>query len=375
MGIEYIEGKNATAKIYTSDSEQYAIEIYARMQIKMLCDMDISKGSNIVLMPDVHPGMVGPIGLTMTISDDSPVMPALIGTDIGCGMSCIKFTPKHKLTNSDFEKLDTVIREKCVGSNKIEFNKENRDYLGLEEYINLKAASKNYGTLGGGNHFIEVDTDEDGNYYLIIHSGSRSVGGDTFTYYMSEGRKLLNNEVPYETVYLTGELKDRYLHSVDICKNYAQENRLVMIKAITSEMGWKYDNVIDVMHNYIDNESKIIHKGSISAKKDEDVIIPINMRDGVILGKGKGNPDWNESAPHGSGRIIKRTAIRKHVTLPMFKESMQGIYSTSVCKNTMDESPFAYRSIDMIKDAISDTVEITNILKPLYNYKNGGKEE
>lgn len=375
MGIEYVEGKNATAKIYTSDSEQYAIEIYARMQIKMLCDMDISKGSNIVLMPDVHPGMVGPIGLTMTISDDSPVMPALIGTDIGCGMSCIKFTPKHKLTNSDFEKLDTVIREKCVGSNKIEFNKENRDYLGLEEYINLKAASKNYGTLGGGNHFIEVDTDEDGNYYLIIHSGSRSVGGDTFTYYMSEGRKLLNNEVPYETIYLTGELKDRYLHSVDICKNYAQENRLVMIKAITSEMGWKYDNVIDVMHNYIDNESKIIHKGSISAKKDEDVIIPINMRDGVILGKGKGNPDWNESAPHGSGRIIKRTAIRKHVTLPMFKESMQGIYSTSVCKNTMDESPFAYRSIDMIKDAISDTVEITNILKPLYNYKNGGKEE
>ena len=359
------------------NSSDHALEIYARMQIKALCDKEIYKDTKIVLMPDTHPGKVGPIGLTMKVNNDTPIMPSLIGTDIGCGMSTVKFSTKHKLTTSDFQKLDTVIRDNIKSNNSFADSFIGSDYISsLGDWVNTKAAKRNIGTLGGGNHFVEIDTNDDGEYYLTVHSGSRSVGGDTYTYFMDMGRKELTEESPYEDITVSGELKDRYFEALNMCLEYANLNRSIMIEAILSNMKWKKDSdIVNNIHNYIafgDNGDIIIHKGSISAKKGEKVIIPINMKDGIILGIGKGNEEWNCSAPHGAGRIYKRSDVRKHATLTMYKESMEGIYSPSIAANTLDESPFAYRGIDFIKDAISDTVEITNIIKPVYNYKNGG---
>ena len=373
-----ISGEYNKAICYVTNIKN-PLEIYAQMQIKALCDKEIFKDCKIILMPDCHPGKVGPIGLTMKISDDTPIMPSLIGTDIGCGMSIIKFKPKHKLTISDFQKLDIVIKENCKNANKLSYTVE--DYLNELifnniKYLNINAAKRNIGTLGGGNHFIEISIDEENNYYLTIHSGSRSVGGDTYTYFMNEGRKLLSNDKAYEDITLIGDLNYEYLKCVDFCNTYAMLNREVMINSILKNMGWnnEWKKEQSISHNYIDIDNNIIHKGSISALDNEFVIIPINMKDGIIIGLGKGNKNWNYSAPHGSGRIYKRTDVRKHATLTMFKDSMKGIYSPSIASNTLDESPFAYRSIDLIKNSISDSVEITNILKPIYNYKNGGNE-
>lgn len=383
-----ISGEFNSALCHTVNADDgIALETYTIAQIKALCDKEIYKDAKIVMMPDVHPGKVGPIGLTMEISNTTPIMPALIGNDIGCGMSMVKFIPKHKLTASDFKKLDTVLRSNIKNNNDdIEAIIE---YLtsGGRNNINIKAAEKNLGTLGGGNHFIEIDIDEKGEYYLTVHSGSRSVGNDIYKYYMDLGKKELSNigiDIPYEDTYLYYEPNMRnnlkYLIDCRKCIRYAKRNRESIINNIMGEMKWKLDNdfePLDVPHNYIDSsiENKlIIHKGSISAKKGEPVIIPINMRDGIILGYGKGNSEWNYSAPHGSGRIIKRSEVKNSVTLNMFKKSMEGIYSPSISSNTLDESPFAYRNIDLIKEAISDTVEITNILRPVYNFKNGGNE-
>lgn len=375
---------SALCHIVNAD-DNIALETYTIAQIKALCDKEIYKDAKIVMMPDAHPGKVGPIGLTMEIDANTPIMPALIGNDIRCGMTTIGFIPKHKLTVSDFKKLDTILKS-GIGSNDTDFvrtfNLIDKTNNYKCDYINLKAARKNLGTLGGGNHFIEIDIDKDKNYYLTVHSGSRSVGNDVYTHFMDLGRKeLLKNgiNIPYEDIYLYGDLKYMYLLDNIKCETYAEVNRNLIIDTIMKEMKWKQDidfETINTPHNYIDctfKENKcILHKGSISAQKGEDVIIPINMRDGIILGVGKGNPEWNCSAPHGSGRIIKRSEVKNSVTLKMFKGSMEGIYSPSIASNTLDESPFAYRNIDLIKEAISDTVEITNILKPVYNFKNGG---
>lgn len=385
---------SALCHIVNAD-DSIALETYTIAQIKALCDKEIYKNAKIVMMPDAHPGKVGPIGLTMEIDRETPIMPALIGNDIGCGMSMVKFIPKHKLTASDFKKLDIVLRSDIKNKDSAETI---LDYSMSDTYdiVNIKAAEKNLGTLGGGNHFIEIDTDENGEYYLTVHSGSRSVGNDIYKYYMDLGRKKLSDDginIPYEDTYLynyedysygnldiAGYLILKYVVDSNVCVRYAKCNRETIVNNIMREMKWKVDNdfkPLDVPHNYIDtsDENKyIIHKGSISAKKGEPVIIPINMRDGIILGYGKGNSEWNCSAPHGSGRIIKRSEVKNSVTLNMFKKSMEGIYSPSISSNTLDESPFAYRNIDLIKEAISDTVEITNVLKPVYNFKNGGNE-
>ncbi len=373
-----LEGKFNSALCHTVNTED-ALETYTRVQILALCQNEIYKDAKIVMMPDAHPGKVGPIGLTMKIDKDTPIMPALIGNDIGCGMTTVKFIPKHKLTASDFKKLDTVLKSnKNNILDSVIMNTINENDWG----INKRLTEKNIGTLGGGNHFIEIDIDENGEYYLTIHSGSRSVGGDVYVKFMDLGRKALLKDgidIPYEDTYLYGELKDNYLRAVELCNNYASINRATMINNIMSQMKWK-DNfdfeIISCKHNYIDikDDYNVIHKGSISANKGERLVIPINMRDGIILGYGKGNIEWNCSAPHGSGRIIKRSDVKNSVTLKMFKESMEGIYSPSISSNTLDESPFAYRNIGLIKEAISDSVKITNIIKPVYNYKNGGKE-
>ncbi len=353
------------------------VDQYAIAQVKMICDNEAAKGSNIVVMPDVHPGKVGPIGLTMTVKD--AVIPALLGIDIGCGMSMIKVGKVRK----DFQKIDSVIRENIpVGfgiRNNVHAKAQDFDLARLicAEHIRYDKAMLSLGTLGGGNHFIEIDCDDTGEGYLVVHTGSRHLGKEVAEYYMGEGYKLLKKQgkenVPYELTYLTDELLSDYLHDIAVVQEYADLNRRVIVSEIAKGMKWKYDEIHSCIHNYVDFEGDIpvLRKGAISAKKDEEVIIPVNMKDGVILGTGLGNQEWNESAPHGSGRIVSREKVLSSHTVSEFKAEMKGIYSTCIGKETLDEAPFAYREASYIQDAIAGTVDITKILKPVYNYKGG----
>ena len=249
-------------------------------------------------------------------------------------------------------------------------------WLRCAKHIRQDKAMLSLGTLGGGNHFIEIDKDENGEGYLIIHSGSRHLGKEVAEYYMEKGHKYLKDkgiEVPYEMTFLTDELLADYMHDLKLVQEYAALNRQIMIKEICKGMKWKIKEQHSCIHNSIEEteDGTILRKGAISAKENEEVIIPINMRDGVILGKGKGNEEWNLSAPHGAGRLTSREqAVNSH-TVSEFKASMKGIYTSCISKDTLDEAPFAYRDIDYIKKAVEDTVEITKILKPVYNYKGG----
>lgn len=373
-----INGKYSDAMIMCiGDEADGNVDQYAIAQIKMICDTEAAKGSNIRVMPDVHPGKVGPIGLTMIVKD--AVIPALLGIDIGCGMSMVKIGKVRK----DFQKLDTVIRENVpVGFGiRNAAHAKAADFelaeLLCAEHIRYEKAMLSLGTLGGGNHFIEIDVDDDGEGYLIVHTGSRHLGKEVAEYYMSEGHKYLKKhgkeDVPFELTYLSDELLSDYLHDIAVVQEYADLNRSIIIREIAKGMKWKCKEIHSCIHNYtdFDGNEPILRKGAISAKKDEDVIIPINMRDGVILGKGKGNEEWNCSAPHGAGRLTSREQTLKSHTVSEFKASMKGIYSSCISKDTLDEAPFAYRNIDYIKDAVAETVDITKILKPVYNYKGG----
>ncbi len=372
-----ITGKYTDAKIMCmGDIAEGNVDQYAIAQVKMIADTEAATGSKICVMPDVHPGKVGPIGLTMTIKD--AVIPALIGIDIGCGMSMAAIGKVRK----DFQKLDTVIRDNIpvgfksrstVHRDAFEFDP---GWLRCAKHIRQDKEMLSLGTLGGGNHFIEIDTDADGEGYLIIHSGSRHLGKEVAEYYMEKGHKYLKKqgiEVPYEMTFLTGELLADYFHDIQFVQEYAALNRQIMIKEICKGMKWKIEDQQSCIHNYIEETENgaILRKGAISAKDNEEVIIPINMRDGVILGKGKGNEEWNFSAPHGAGRLTSREQTINSHTVSEFKASMKGIYSSCISKDTLDEAPFAYRDIDYIKKAVEDTVEITKILKPVYNYKGG----
>ena len=253
------------------------------------------------------------------------------------------------------------------------------DFSRLKATVNKKKAVENLGTLGYGNHYIEIDTDSNKNYYVGVHSGSRHLGQEIVEYYLTAGQEELRargENVSYELTYLTGNLMLEYLKDLRIAQKYAFLNRQIMLEEIIKGMKWKIIEIIDCPHNYIDftGEKAILRKGAISAREGEKVIIPINMRDGVIIGKGKGSADWNFSAPHGSGIILKRTEVKNHHTVLEFKTAMKGIYSTSISKETLDESPFAYRGVESIKEAISETVEIEKILRPVYNFKAGSME-
>ncbi|MBR1599340.1 MAG: RtcB family protein [Lachnospiraceae bacterium] len=375
-----IYGKYTNAIVYTVENEQYAIDEYARKQLQMICDHKSAEGTTIRVMPDVHPGKVGTIGLTMTVGDS--IMPSLVGVDIGCGMTIAKLKTK----GLQFQQLDTVIRENVPVGPKIR-EKEHKyaDRIDLSELrcyksINARKAIRSIGTLGGGNHFIELDKDEEGNVYLVIHSGSRHLGMEVADYYLRTGQKEMQMRkqgyAPYEMTCLTGGLKEDYLHDLKVMQDFARLNREAMIESIVKGMKWKVEDSFTCIHNYIDFSDvsmPILRKGAISAREGERVIIPMNMRDGVILGTGLGNADWNYSAPHGSGRIYKRTEVAEHYTVSEFKKSMEGIYSVCINKDTLDESPFAYRAIDDIADVIGETVKIAKVIKPVYNYKAGGK--
>ena len=385
--MKTVNGEYNSAIIMTDDVEDYAVA-----QVKQLCDLEWMKDSKIICMPDIHPGKVSTVGFTSIQPFSTPIMPALIGNDIGCGVTTVKLSMKKK---PDWKKLDAVIRENIPTKDKkrntphkwYEHWKKSYTYMSSSFY-HLPKASLSLGTLGGGNHFIEVDQDDEGSYYLTIHSGSRSLGNMVYEAYLDvaevETRENVSDNIARELCCLfKDDSKKYYLEDVYITTKFAYFNRYAMIEDICKEMKWEFKEVSTLknsVHNTINSHfdelketpSEIyIRKGAIPAYKNDDIIIPINMKDGIIIGKGKENPDYNFSAPHGSGRIYSRSEVANHHTLNEFKSIMKesGIYSPTISKNTLDEAPFAYRSIDNILPYIQDTVEVVKILKPVYNYK------
>ncbi len=381
--METIKGAYTSAQIFTTNNKETAVDQYAISQLQMICDQESSKGCRIRVMPDVHPGKVGTIGLTMTIGEK--VIPNLIGIDIGCGMTLAQIKGKK----IEYQKLDTVIRD-CIPSGfsirtKVHrfANKFDFDALKCASHIRTDKALLSLGSLGSGNHFIEADKDDDGNLYIVIHTGSRHLGKEVTEYYLNEGQKYQKAngiEVPYEITWLEGALMEDYLHDLQVVQQFASLNREIILDELLKGMKWKILDTYECIHNYVDASpetldtfgSSMLRKGAISAKINEKVIIPINMRDGIILGTGLGNAEWNCSAPHGSGRIMKREEVKNHFTVSSFKSEMKGIYSSCIGRDTLDEAPFAYRSLEDITDVIGETVTIDRIIRPVYNFKAGG---
>ncbi len=374
--MKTVNGVYTSAKIFNTKTTEYSIDEYALAQLKALCDNEAFEGCSIRVMPDVHPGKVGTIGFTSTLG--KRILPNVIGIDIGCGMTLAKVKGK----TNEFQKLDVVIRDNVPSGFSLRKNShpmaDTFDLTKLHCYKHIyeEKALLSLGTLGGGNHFIELDVDEAKNVYLVAHSGSRHLGKEVTEYYLTEGQKLLKSrgiDIPYEMTYLEGELMESYLHDLQIVQNFATLNREIIISETSKRMKWKVLESYTCIHNYVDfsTDFPIIRKGAISAKHGEAVIIPINMRDGIILGIGLGNSDWNCSAPHGAGRIMKREDVKANYTVSTFKSEMKGIYSSCISKGTLDEAPFVYRDIESIKEAIIDTVAIEKIIKPIYNFKAG----
>lgn len=373
-----INGAYGSVKVFTTSNKDTAIDRYALAQLQLLCDDPVSIGSTIRVMPDVHPGKVCTIGLTLTVTDR--ILPNLIGIDIGCGVSIVKLNNARM----DFQKLDRIIRENIPTGSSIR-NKplpaaSDYDLSGLRCYRHIREdkARLSLGTLGGGNHFIEVDQDGDGAYYLTVHSGSRHLGKEVTDHYMRCGHEKLDSsgeEIPYPLTYINGDLMDDYIHDVVITQEYARTNRELILREIMKGMKWKGGDIKSVCHNYLSESGGqlMLRKGAISAGNDEFVAIPVNMRDGIILGTGRGNPDWNYSAPHGAGRLLKREDVKNSHTVSEYKNVMKGIYSSCIGKDTLDEAPFAYRNIDEIAEAIKDTVRIDRIIRPVYSYKAGNE--
>lgn len=369
--MKEINGTYTSAKIFTDQIDSYALA-----QVQLICDHLCAKDSLIRVMPDVHPGKVGPIGLTMTFQ--KRMLPALLGIDIGCGMTCAILN-KSKI---EYQKLDTVIRDQIPAGMTIRRTPLARgvdfpyEQLRCAEHIHLEKAMCSMGTLGGGNHFIEIDTDPEGTRYLIIHTGCRRLGNELTEYYLQLGKKELKSQgiaAPWPLIWLEGTLLADYLHDVAILQDFALQNRLAILEVLGKYMKWKPLEVFSCPHNFVtrQGEAYLLRKGAVSAREGEQILIPVNMRDGVLLAKGKGNKEWNCSAPHGSGRILKRDAVAKHYTLSQFKAEMKGIHCACIGKETLDEAPFAYRDLETIAPQIGDTAEILKILIPVYNYKVG----
>ena len=385
MKIQNVHGDYCDAVIYTADDPRIAIDNYALAQIQMICNHRAARDSVIRVMPDVHPGKVGPIGLTMTFRNC--VLPQLVGIDIGCGMTMVKL----QAIKPEYQKLDSVIRAHVPTGyhiHKTPVTDFDFEQMICSSHIQTNKALCSLGTLGGGNHFIEIDRDESGEIYIIIHSGSRHLGKEVAEFYCREGMKTLRNQgisEPFETTWLEGELMHNYLHDAAITQKFAQINRETILKIILKKMKWKpADDIISCCHNYIESYHTsdaeqdsspvcILRKGAISAKQSEPVIIPVHMKDGVILGTGKGNAEWNMSAPHGSGRLYKREEVQNLFSVSSYKKSVEGIYSSCINRSTLDESPFCYRNLSDIQDAICETVQIEHLLKSLYNYKDNSE--
>lgn len=369
--MKTVYGVYTSAKIFTEQIEDYALA-----QIRLLCDNVAFEGCTIRVMPDVHPGKVGTIGFTSSVRDK--IMPNVVGIDIGCGVTLARLKQKK----TEFQKLDKVIQKSVPAGFQIRQEPHRFigefDFMALNciEHINLAKLELSLGTLGGGNHFIELNRDGEGYLWAAIHSGSRRLGKEVTEYYLTKGQKALKKKgisVPYELTYLEGRLMEEYLHDVLVVQEYAELNRAAILDEMAKGMKWKVQEQISSVHNYIDasGEEVILRKGAVSAREGETVVIPVNGRDGILLGVGKGNADWNYSAPHGAGRKLKREEVAKRFTVPRFRAEMKGIYSTCIGKETLDEAPFAYRSLGEIEGLLGDTVELTGRLLPVYNYKAG----
>lgn len=404
-----IQGKHNTATAYTSAVEPSALE-----QITNLLDQPYITGSRVCIMPDVHAGKGCTIGTTMTLH--GKVVPNLVGVDIGCGML---FTRLDGVTKIDLPGLDRYIHEKIpsgfyVHKQAVSAMTEEINALHCLRELKGDAAIFNraLGSLGGGNHFIEVSQSRQGEKYLIIHSGSRNLGKQVADYYQKRAisyhcglddtyeaqksalvaeykaagrRKEIQNalkdltasrkatpDMPEDLCYLEGRLFDEYIHDMRLIQAYASKNRQTMAGILLTFFGIKAGETHETVHNYIDVDSMILRKGAVSAKMNEILLIPMNMRDGSLLCKGKGNEDWNSSAPHGAGRLFSRSQARGLLSMEEFSQAMGGIFTTSVCRDTLDESPMAYKPMDEILENIKETVDVIDILKPLYNFKAAG---
>ncbi len=396
-----IKGLHNTAIVYATTLEDGAAK-----QIQTLCDFAPFSDSKIRIMPDVHAGMGCTIGTTMTIKDK--VVPGMVGVDIGCGMETVQLAEKE----IDFALLDRVIHNNIPSGRDIRSlphkNSEEIDLTALKcaEKVNLNRAYRSIGTLGGGNHFIEVDKDDEGNLYLVVHSGSRHIGNQVARYYQqqaawqimgasdydisaivekmkSEGnlqeikavtkqiKQKRKENLPFhkDLAYVTGQLFEDYIHDMKLIQHFATLNRKTMVDIILEKTGLTAVDSFTTIHNYIDTENMILRKGAVSARKGQKLLIPINMRDGALICTGKGNPECNCSAPHGAGRLMSRRKAFDILSMEQYKKEMEGIYTTSVNSDTLDESPMAYKPIDEILFNITPTAEIYKIIKPVYNFK------
>ena len=400
-------------KIFTSNIEQEAVD-----QINTLLEQPAFADCKVRIMPDVHAGAGCVIGFTANLGDK--VIPNIVGVDIGCGMLTVElgyinevYHPEN-VTQIDYAQLDVAIRKRVpCGRDVHDGRKVRYDKLQqlkcYRELKDTKRFERRIGTLGGGNHFIEIDEGSDGKKYLVIHTGSRNLGKQVADYYQNLAVELMQGkdellakqeqliadykaqgrkkeiqaaikelhrtwrpgeiDIPKDLCYLTGKHRDDYLHDMTICQEFAKLNRTNIAAAILDEMNWVPLDMFETIHNYIEFETNMVRKGAISAKAGEKLLIPINMRDGCIVGIGKGNDDWNQSAPHGAGRIMSRTKAREVVSLDSFREAMDGIFTTSVSAETIDEAPMVYKPMDEIVENIKDTVDILEIIKPVYNFK------
>lgn len=364
-----LKGKYAQAKVFTDVVDSESIS-----QVISLLNQPYAEGSRIRMMPDIHAGAGCTIGTTMTISDR--ICPNLVGVDIGCGMETIRLKEKR----IELQKLDKLIRKEIPSGFSIR-EKPHRfaDWVDLEQlrcarYVKLDRAYRSIGSLGGGNHFIEANRDDAGNLYIVIHSGSRHLGLEIADYYQTAGFKALKeqgSDIPKPLAYVDGNLMENYLHDMRIAQEFAEANRKAMADVIIKGMGLHVTEQFTTIHNYIDLDEKILRKGAVSAKAGEKLLIPINMRDGSLICLGKGNEDWNCSAPHGAGRLMSRSAAKSSFTVSEFKKQMEGIYTTSVGQSTLDECPMAYKSMEDIVDNIEPTAQILAVIKPIYNFKAG----
>lgn len=398
-----LTGKYGTAKVFTDVVDNESIS-----QVINLLNQPYIQGSKVRMMPDIHAGAGCTIGTTMTISDK--ICPNLVGVDIGCGMQVVWIREDH----IDLKKLDEVIRREIPSGSSIHSEAvpeadllDLASHLRCGKHVDIERAKRSIGTLGGGNHFIEANMDDEGHIYIVIHSGSRHLGLEVANYYQEEAYKQLTqyskaeigevieslkaagrkNEiqsaieklrgerkhtpVPKPLAYVQGSLFDDYLNDMQVVQRFARLNRYCLMRAIINTMDLHCEDGFTTIHNYIDVGNMILRKGSVSAQLGERFIIPINMRDGSLLCTGKGNPDWNYSAPHGAGRLMSRSAAKEAFTVDEFAKQMEGIYTTSVGQSTLDECPMAYKGMDDIVNNIGPTAQIDAIIKPIYNFKAG----
>lgn len=399
-----VSGKYCNAKIFTDVVDQASIA-----QVIELCNQEFTAGSCIRLMPDIHAGAGCTIGTTMTITDK--IVPNLVGVDIGCGMETIRIKERHV----ELQKLDKLVYERIPSGFSIR-DKAHRylEQIDLNELccakqVDLLRAEKSIGTLGGGNHFIEAAKDEGSNIYIVVHSGSRHLGLEVAKHYQEEGYKALNQtddvsidefiaelkaqgkqkeiskelkklkntkrtSIPKQLAYVSGELFEQYVHDMRIVQKFAELNRQAIIDEIVKGMKFHVEEQFTTIHNYLDTEAMILRKGAVSATAGEKLLIPMNMRDGSLICVGKGNKDWNYSAPHGAGRLMSRSEAKQSFTVSEFKKQMKDIYTTSVGSSTLDECPMAYKDMKDIVDNIFETAEVERIIKPIYNFKAGENE-